>query len=280
VLALGAIENARLLLASNTAEPGGLGNRHDLVGRYFMEHPHLPAGELVLWGSPEVIGLYRYHQDPQLRHTVLAALCPSEQLQRQEELLNLSVELRPTKDEPDSEPPWDVPAAARRTDEIAGRSAPTAGLVPVMLKVRSEQTPIAESRVALSEVSDALGQPRATLDWRLLPEDRIRIRRAVRLVAREIGLSALGRGREIWREAEPWWETKVGNHHLGTTRMHPDPRHGVVDADCRVHGTSNLFVTTSSVFPTGGFANPVLTIVALALRLADHLKLKLAGTVA
>jgi choline dehydrogenase-like flavoprotein len=61
------------------------------------------------------------------------------------------------------------------------------------------------------------------------------------------------------------------HHHLGTTRMHRDPRRGVVDPDGRVHGTANVFVVGSSVFPTGGYANPTLTVVALALRLADHL---------
>jgi choline dehydrogenase-like flavoprotein len=61
-------------------------------------------------------------------------------------------------------------------------------------------------------------------------------------------------------------------HRMGTTRMHADPRDGVVDADCRVHGVSNLFVAGSSVFPTSGTAGPTLTIVALALRLARHLR--------
>jgi choline dehydrogenase-like flavoprotein len=59
---------------------------------------------------------------------------------------------------------------------------------------------------------------------------------------------------------------------MGTTRMHADARKGVVDAQCRVHGTDNLYVAGSSVFPSGGYANPTLTLVALALRLADHLK--------
>jgi choline dehydrogenase-like flavoprotein len=66
-----------------------------------------------------------------------------------------------------------------------------------------------------------------------------------------------------------------GKHHIGTTRMHTDPAQGVVDADCRVHDLTNLFVAGSSVFPTGGYANPTLTIVALAVRLADHLKERL-----
>jgi choline dehydrogenase-like flavoprotein len=59
---------------------------------------------------------------------------------------------------------------------------------------------------------------------------------------------------------------------MGTTRMATDPKHGVVDADLRVHGVDNLYVASSSVFPTVGYSNPTLTIVALALRLADHLK--------
>jgi choline dehydrogenase-like flavoprotein len=62
------------------------------------------------------------------------------------------------------------------------------------------------------------------------------------------------------------------HHHAGTTRMHDDPRHGVVDAQCRVHGLENVFVAGASVFPTAGFANPVLTILALSLRLGDHLR--------
>jgi choline dehydrogenase-like flavoprotein len=59
---------------------------------------------------------------------------------------------------------------------------------------------------------------------------------------------------------------------MGTTRMHADPRQGVVDAQCQVHGVGNLYVAGSSTFPAGGYANPTLTLVALALRLADHLK--------
>ena len=61
-------------------------------------------------------------------------------------------------------------------------------------------------------------------------------------------------------------------HQLGTARMHRDPSGGVVDSDCRVHTVPNLYVAGGAVFPTGGYANPTLTIVALSLRLADHLK--------
>ena len=73
--------------------------------------------------------------------------------------------------------------------------------------------------------------------------------------------------REEWLKAMDW-----GNHHLGTTRMSDDPKTGVVNADSQVHGVSNLFVAGSSVFPTYGSSNPTLNLIALTLRLADHLK--------
>jgi choline dehydrogenase-like flavoprotein len=72
---------------------------------------------------------------------------------------------------------------------------------------------------------------------------------------------------EEWSKNMDW-----GNHHLGTTRMHADPKKGVADADGQVHGVANLYVAGSSLFPTYGASNPTLNLVALTLRLADHLK--------
>ena len=71
-----------------------------------------------------------------------------------------------------------------------------------------------------------------------------------------------------WRAA-----VTAGKHHMGTTPMHRDPACGVVDENSRVHGIGNLFVAGSSVFPTSGYVNPTLTIVALAIRLAEHIRL-------
>lgn len=67
------------------------------------------------------------------------------------------------------------------------------------------------------------------------------------------------------------WHMSGQWHHLGTTRMGLTPDESVVDPDSRVHGIDNLWVTGGSVFPTGGYANPTLTLIALALRLADSL---------
>ncbi len=122
--------------------------------------------------------------------------------------------------------------------------------------------------------------PRARLEWRLTDLDRRSFRVFYEVLGREFGRSAVGRVQMLdWvaRDDGTWPSTLSGGwHHMGTTRMHDDPRYGVVDANCRVHGFGNLYVAGSSVYPTSGAPNPTLTLVALTLRLSDHLKTKLA----
>jgi choline dehydrogenase-like flavoprotein len=137
-----------------------------------------------------------------------------------------------------------------------------------------EQTPRAYNRVTLGSKRDALGYPQLEVHWQWPQEDIEQTLKAQDLMARGLERAGLGRIERV-READgsPHLARPVGSHHLmGTTRMHADPRHGVVDAQCQVHGVDNLYIAGSSVFPTGGYANPTLTLVALALRLADHLK--------
>ena len=91
----------------------------------------------------------------------------------------------------------------------------------------------------------------------------------------EVARTGFGRLRSSLEDGNDatWPEDMFGDqHHMGTTRMHRDPSLGVVNQNCRVHGVANLYVAGSSVFPTAGAANPTLTITALALRLANHLK--------
>lgn len=140
------------------------------------------------------------------------------------------------------------------------------------LHVMAEQEPHPDSRVLLDRRNrDALGQPRVRLDWRVTDADISAISRSLALIGREIKTAGLGRFHAPLHHTLPSRRLTGGKHHMGTTRMHVDPAQGVVDADCRVHGIDNLYVAGSSVFPTGGYANPTLTVVALALRLADHL---------
>ncbi len=140
----------------------------------------------------------------------------------------------------------------------------------------SEQLPNPDSRVTLMEECDALGQRRARLDWRMTHLDMKTIIRGQEIIDEELRNAGLGRLHIEMHEEVPPPHLTGGWHHMGTTRMHTDPRQGVVDENCRVHGVSNLFIAGPSVFPTGGYANPVLTIVALSLRLADHIKKRMA----
>jgi choline dehydrogenase-like flavoprotein len=142
------------------------------------------------------------------------------------------------------------------------------------LRTAIEPAPNPDSRVLLGDERDRLGLLKARLDWRLGELDRHTFERTEALVAEELARAEIGRIVKQAELPEDAWPSflRHGWHHMGTTRMHVDPRQGVVDADCRVHGVSNLYVAGSSVFPTYGYANPTLTIVAMAIRLADRLK--------
>lgn len=143
----------------------------------------------------------------------------------------------------------------------------------IRLITRVDASPNPESRVMLAPEHDRLGQRKAELHWQLSPIDKRSARRTLEVVAGELGRAGLGRVEMLIDNDDATWpaDTAGSSHHMGTTRMHEDPVRGVVDRDCRVHGLSNLFVAGSSVFPTGGSGTPTLMIVALALRLADHI---------
>jgi choline dehydrogenase-like flavoprotein len=152
----------------------------------------------------------------------------------------------------------------------------TIGRIPIEavdVVTRIDPTPNPDSRIRLGRERDALGMPMIELDWQLSDSDRSSVVRATELLGAELGRAELGRVRLTISEEDAAWPADLagGWHHMGTTRMHDDPKHGVVDSDCRVHGMRNLFVAGSSVYATAGSATPTLTIVALALRLADHL---------
>lgn len=135
-----------------------------------------------------------------------------------------------------------------------------------------EQVPNPDSRVTLSSAHDALGLPRIRLDWRLTDQDRTSFFTHLRCLALELGAAGSGRLRQTAPD-DAWPEPIIGgNHHMGTTRMSDDPKAGVVNRHSRVHGIDNLYVAGSSVFPTSGVSNPTLTLLALTLRLADHLE--------
>ena len=265
VLATGGIENARLLLASDGVVRGGIGNAHDLVGRTFMEHLYLDdAARIAL--HPRLRRRYTLEQRSGAQRVRLA-LMVSDAMQRQEQLPGATFVIT------DAPAPVGWVGAARRVARRAAGSLRSH--VVLSVKHVQEQVPNRDSRVVLSTERDRLGCRRADLDWRTAPADRTTAARSYAILDRALRTAGIGRVVDSRLDDGPDWPTDLrgARHHMGTTRMHPDPKRGVVDADGRVHGVANLYVAGSSVFPTSGSANPTLTIVALALRLADHLAL-------
>ena len=328
VLACGGIENARLLLISDSAAPNGLGNQNDLVGRYFMDHP---SGKLGTLYTPEADRIARpYDRDLHKTPTsVHPEICLSDEAQRAYRTLNGRVRLfaveGPVPKGIQALREFKSALRARKLDENAllaaklslrkngepvngGRpAAPDQSMARLTLRVALgvgdiakaalrklgkkptvkadhidligyfEQAPHPDSRITLGQETDQLGQRKVCIDWRLLPIDRHTYRTAALLFGTELARASNGRF-----QPEPWLEDEQSvpqvygtSHHLGTTRMSDDPHQGVVDRECRVHGVENLYVAGSSVFPTGGWAFPTFTIIALSLRLAEHLRSRL-----
>ncbi|GGK09409.1 GMC oxidoreductase [Luteimonas terricola] len=324
VLATGGIENARLLLQSNRIYPRGLGNRHDQVGRYFMDHPRCVAGRVV---DGDLHALLRpYDSDDKRRpHSLYREFALADAAQRQLRLLNararpipvadttppglqalrdLRASFRPAAGGDDVEdkveralsaglpkvsrpaPPGNVRRAhlvlrmGMNAGHVAGavarklRNRPVDSCRHVDLMAYFEQSPNPDSRITLADSRDAMGMRKVRVDWRFTDLDYASYRTAASVLGDEAARCCGGRF-----EPEPWVRDPalrpavMGTaHHIGTTRMSARPEDGVVDRDCKVHGMENLHVAGSSVFPTGGWAFPTFTIVALAMRLADRLR--------
>ena len=149
----------------------------------------------------------------------------------------------------------------------------------LLVEARSEQEPTTESRVSLSEEKDAFGLQRPYLHWVLSDLVKHSMRVTGQTFGREVARLRLGRFiMDDWLiQQDASWSSKLvgAHHHMGTTRMSESLQNGVVDKNCKVHTVDNLYVVGSSVFPTAGFVNPTLTILALTIRLADHLKTRL-----
>jgi choline dehydrogenase-like flavoprotein len=162
------------------------------------------------------------------------------------------------------------------------KAAPKNGYQSFELFTRIEQAPNPNSRVTLDTEKDSLGMPRAMLNWELTPLEKRSIRKIYELLGQEVGKAGVGRVKMmdyLWDEKDYTWPSFTGGgwHHMGTTRMSDDPKNGVVDANCKVHGIDNLFVAGASCYVTAAAPNPTLTLIALTLRLSDHLKQVAAG---
>ena len=305
ILAAGGIENPRILLASNSVVPHGIGNHYDLVGRFFMEHPHARGGRVV--GKADWHWLSAFAKRRVNGVEISPAITPAEALQRREGLLNTALTIAVRQPEGGAHP-----LAKRAYLHVKHRTAPTrtgrsmwkatkqlvrsyTGLTgpfhPWLMKqlngldlsivIRAEQAPNPDSRVRLSSERDATGMPRVALDWHMSGIDVDSVAGLVAALDREskrLGLGHVEPSRWLADPDKSWVTDELvsahpigGFHHMGTTRMASDPRRGVADGWGRVHGIPNLHIAGSSLFPTGGWANPTLTILALSLRTADRI---------
>ena len=300
ILATGGIENARLLLLSNDVIKEGLGNQNDLVGRYFMEHPQVYSG-ILRFNKPFNPDLYdtgyTYFQTP-----IMTALSLSRKTMVEEKLLGFKAYIEAIiqgENSPGVRNFRDMYLDLRKGEtpkNFLGKAWSSVKDIPGIyrfvlgkrLRKRKyidhyrlnniiEPTPNKESRITLSESRDALGLRKVKLDWRLSPLVQKTLLRSQEIIDEEMRKSDVG-----YLEIDP--VLKQGGipepiswvwHHIGTTRMDPNPQKGVVDENCQVHGVPNLFVAGSSVFPTAGNDAPTLTLIALAIRLADHIKSQL-----
>ncbi|MEM9055350.1 MAG: GMC family oxidoreductase [Pseudomonadota bacterium] len=308
VLAAGAIETIRLLMSSVPERPNGFGNANDLLGRYFMEHPHARGGEIV--SEKLATSLRALPRMRRLRGRRFAAYVRlSEAEQRRQGVLNTSLSLAPRRHEGGSPElvralkeklKHDLPSTRfwrtsyKRLKSVSTRLReqvdPWASVWAVKQPwskrglyavIRAEQAPNPDSRIILSGRKDRLGVPLADLNWRFSELDKRSVKALMQTLKNEYQRLGWG-GVEIakWLD-DPSIKWKIdplisshpigGYHHMGGTRMALDPSAGVVDANCRMFESPNLYVASSSVFPTGGWANPTLTIIALADRVADHL---------
>lgn len=308
VLAAGAIENARLMLLSSGSNPAGVGNRHDVLGRYLMDHPQDHSSYIVPSSRAmyDRLGLYDLRASGGVGY--MAKLGFSPEAIRRHDVLNMSFLLFPldatslspavssfrslvTGHSRFPPPPTlggklaamarDPFAIARHLyrfyarpgvlssigrggwSQVPDKSSTFVDHIEVVNQV--EQYPHPDNRVVLGASRDALGQRRLRYEFSWRPQDQERFVRSRQLFGRlsqEVGL-----GRYHF-DPEKAPGIPSSHHPMGTTRMHADPAQGVVDANCQVHGVDNLFVAGASVFPTGGYANPTLSAVALALRLA------------
>ena len=269
VLALGAIENARLLLNSDRQVPGGIGNHAGYVGRYFMEHLNVQIGRFVVRDES-------YFPESRLE------LSPGRQLLESQRIGNGVLTLHPSHIPKDfgrlryikrilREGVCEFETLREYARKFEDFNCTGEGVVTTLL----EQSPNPESRVSLGADVDSLGLRKVHLHWAINDSDRRTIRVLGIALAKELARLDAARMKLsdfILDDSRPIQPVGHHSHHMGTTRMSRDPRHGVVDENCRVHGVANLYVAGSSVFPTGGGTNPTLTIVLLALRLAGHLR--------
>ncbi|WP_060481996.1 FAD-dependent oxidoreductase [Pseudomonas sp. NBRC 111119] len=264
ILAAGAIENARQLLNSQSLADAGVISKGGLVGGCFMEHLNVDMGTFILKPGLDQEAREYYTTDAFVEQykigkgNVRAALLAEVQTygrtaEVKHFLENLACDM----------------GVAGKVEFVARFSCPGDGVISTMI----EQFPSLQSRISLLEQKDALGVAKVNVNWVLTAEDRNTIKcigttLATQWADMELGFVKLND--YVYDTSIPL-KLSPHAHHMGTTRMAASPQHGVVDTDCKVFGTDNLYAAGSSIFATGGASNPTMPLLQFAVRLAEHL---------
>jgi len=266
---MGGLEVSRILLASKSQRTKGIGNDFDLVGRFYSPHANLTHGILLL--NPDV--QLDKDREPLVKDVIYRKFITLSDEYVAKGLMNCKVTLESLKSVEKNQ----------LTDHVYKLFHPNTGLNEIYenmmgrknyafaLNGAFDQVPNFYSRVKLSNENDILGTPRLILKHAIKDQDIKAYASFYRLLALTVG--SLGLGRFCYDDSlkQLYLQGGGASHHTGTTRMAIHPSQGVVDTDCKVFGVKNLYIASSSVFPTASHANPTYTIVALAIRLAKHL---------
>lgn len=267
VLAAGGIENPRLMLSAGRKLPAGnplSGGPNALTGRFMQEHPVIQPWDIFFDSRIDMSTLGWRRAGESVRQS---GLHPSDEIRRRFRLPRIGSLFHGFHQAPTGE---DMTALAAMRDLYAFNPD---GYIRTSPGIMFEPRPHEGSFVALSRRSDSLGYPLARLHLALAEADYDAFERVFTVFGGLLGQPGLGhaRLRPRFTGARADWQIGWGSHHMGATRMAADPRDGVVDADCRVHGLGNMYVAGSSVFPASDYVNPTLNLVALTGRLAAHL---------
>ena len=299
VVCAGTIESCRLLLASRTGFDCGIGNSTDQVGRYFHDHISVAAANVPATARRGFVRLFSPVLVEGTLHTAKLEASPA--LRNKHQLLAVMAHF--AIEEPEGSGIAELRdflqgvqqgkavrnlakaalALPRCSADIARvlwcarfrKRRAISNRATIKLRLDSEQLPSAENRIRLSARRDMLGMPQSIIQWGISEEEHRTVQIYAKVVDRflnRLGLTPLDWRPELWEQDDSWLKlTRDTYHPMGGTRMGTNPNNSVVDPNLQVHGVSNLFISSCSVFPGGGSSNPTFTLMALALRLGTHL---------
>lgn len=294
VLAAGGVENVRILLNSVSVDANGVGNSHDVVGRYFSTHPKADMGVLLLNKSVPINDPLFVDCDKD-GMSARQGIGFTQEKQISDEMLNHYVQLTPMLEYTASTLFENVKNSSALNANLINKNKVLSGFLPglghivfeiigriaklqtkskkFILRTFLDQHPDKDNRITLSDELDEYGYRKVDIHWRYTDRDRLSVLNFFDDLNNELKSKNIGHIEySKLQELEEWPMTAIHSHFMGATRMGDNPKTSVVDKNCKVHGYNNLFVAGPSVFPTYGYANPVYTIAALSLRLGEFLK--------